>query len=156
VRMSRLFGETLRDGACRDRVGWSSVPVEGRLRPPARPGIFSYLPLGWQAMQHIERILRERWPPSALSRSRSLSCIPPSSGSKAARYQKIGAELTRFRDRRDREMVLAMTHEEVVATLATSEISSWRQLPKMVFQIQIKWRDDPRPRAGMIAPASSR
>ena len=68
----------------------------------------------------------------------------------SGRYQKIGAELTRFRDRRDRDMVLAMTHEEVVASLAAGEISSYRQLPRLVFQIQIKWRDDPRPRAGMI------
>jgi prolyl-tRNA synthetase len=68
----------------------------------------------------------------------------------SGRYQKIGAELTRFQDRRDRGMVLAMTHEEVVASLAAGEISSYRQLPRLVFQIQIKWRDDPRPRAGMI------
>ncbi|MGH9069489.1 MAG: proline--tRNA ligase, partial [Acidimicrobiales bacterium] len=62
----------------------------------------------------------------------------------------VGPELTRLHDRRGRDLVLAITHEEVVTGLAASEISSYRQLPKVVFQIQTKWRDDPRPRAGLI------
>lgn len=150
MRMSRLFGETLREApAGIESAGHQFLLRAGYVRQLGQ-GIFSYLPLGWQAMQHIERILREEM--AAIGAVEvSLPVVHPAElWQQSGRYQKIGAELTRFRDRRDREMVLAMTHEEVVATLATSEISSWRQLPKMVFQIQIKWRDDPRPRAGMI------
>jgi len=148
--MSRLFGETLREApAGIESAGHQFLLRAGYVRQLGQ-GIFSYLPLGWQAMQHIEEILREEM--AAIGAVEvSLPVVHPAElWQQSGRYQKIGAELTRFKDRRDREMVLAMTHEEVVATLAAGEISSYRQLPKMVFQIQIKWRDDPRPRAGMI------
>jgi len=148
--MSRLFGETLREApAGIESPGHQFLLRAGYVRQLAQ-GIFSYLPLGWQAMLHIEQILREEL--TAIGGVElSLPVVHPAElWQQSGRYQAIGAELTRFHDRRDREMVLAMTHEEVVATLAASEISSYRQLPKLVFQIQTKWRDDPRPRAGMI------
>jgi len=150
VRMSRLFGETLREApAGIESPGHQFLLRAGYVRQLGQ-GIFSYLPLAWQAMMHIEQILREEL--TAIGGVEvSLPVVHPAElWQQSGRYQKIGAELTRFRDRRDREMVLAMTHEEVVASLAASEISSYRQLPRLVFQIQIKWRDDPRPRAGMI------
>ncbi len=150
MRMSRLFGETLREApAGIESAGHQFLLRAGYLRQLGQ-GIFSYLPLGWQAMMHIEEILREEL--GAIGGVEvSLPVVHPAElWQQSGRYQRIGAELTRFRDRRDREMVLAMTHEEVVATLAAGEISSYRQLPRLVFQIQIKWRDDPRPRAGMI------
>ena len=59
-------------------------------------------------------------------------------------------ELTRFKDRADRDMVLAMTHEEIVADIARQEINSYRQLPQIVYHLQTKWRDEPRARAGLI------
>jgi len=148
--MSRLFGETLRDApAGIESQGHQFLLRAGYVRQLAQ-GVFSYLPLGWQAMLHIQQILREEL--TAIGGVElSLPIVHPAElWQLSGRYQSIGAELTRFQDRRDRDMVLAMTHEEVVASLAASEISSYRQLPKLVFQIQIKWRDDPRPRAGMI------
>ena len=66
------------------------------------------------------------------------------------RWYEIDASLTRFQDRAGRDMVLAMTHEEVVSDLIRKEISSYRQLPQLIYQIQTKWRDEPRPRAGLI------
>jgi prolyl-tRNA synthetase len=148
--MSRLFGETLREApAGIESPGHQFLLRAGYVRQLGQ-GIFSYLPLGWQAMMHIEQILREEL--TAIGGVEvSLPVVHPAElWQQSGRYQKIGAELTRFQDRRDRDMVLAMTHEEVVASLAAGEISSYRQLPRLVFQIQIKWRDDPRPRAGMI------
>jgi prolyl-tRNA synthetase len=148
--MSRLFGETLREApAGIESPGHQFLLRAGYLRQIGQ-GIFAYLPLAWQAMMHIEQILREEL--TAIGGAEvSLPVVHPAElWQQSGRYQKIGAELTRFRDRRDRDMVLAMTHEEVVASLAAGEISSYRQLPRLVFQIQIKWRDDPRPRAGMI------
>ena len=150
MRMSRLFGETLREApAGIESPGHQFLLRAGYVRQLGQ-GIFSYLPLGWQAMMHIEQILREEL--TAIGGVEvSLPVVHPAElWQQSGRYQKIGAELTRFQDRRDRDMVLAMTHEEVVASLAAGEISSYRQLPRLVFQIQIKWRDDPRPRAGMI------
>jgi len=148
--MSRLFGETLRDApAGIESAGHQFLLRAGYVRQLAQ-GIFSYLPLGWQAMLHIEQILREEI--GAIGGVElSMPVVHPAElWQQSGRYQAIGAELTRFHDRRERDMVLAMTHEEVVATLAASEISSYRELPKLVFQIQTKWRDDPRPRAGII------
>ncbi len=66
------------------------------------------------------------------------------------RWYQIGSEMGRFQDKDDHDMVLAMTHEEVVADLVRSEIRSYRQLPALIYHIQTKWRDDPRPRAGLI------
>jgi prolyl-tRNA synthetase len=68
----------------------------------------------------------------------------------SGRYYKIGPELTRFKDRADRDMVLAMTHEEIVADIARQDINSYRQLPQIVYHLQTKWRDEPRARAGLI------
>jgi prolyl-tRNA synthetase len=68
----------------------------------------------------------------------------------SGRYDVVGPELTRFKDRGDRDMVLAMTHEEIVTDLARQEINSYRQLPMLVYHIQTKWRDEPRSRGGLI------
>jgi len=145
-----MFGETLREApAGIESAGHQFLLRAGYVRHLAQ-GIFSYLPLGWQAIMHIEEILREEL--AAIGGVElSLPVVHPAElWQQSGRYQAIGAELTRFQDRRDRDMVLAMTHEEVVASLAATEITSYRQLPKLVFQIQTKWRDDPRPRAGLI------
>ena len=68
----------------------------------------------------------------------------------SGRWYKVDAEMGRFQDRTGRDMVLGMTHEEVAADLARREIHSYRQLPLVVYQIQTKWRDDPRPRGGLV------
>ena len=154
--MSRLFGETLREApAGIESAGHQFLLRAGYIRQLGQ-GIFSYLPLGWRAMAHIEQILREEM--AAIGGVEvSLPVVHPAElWQQSGRYQKIGPELTRLKDRREREMVLAMTHEEVVASLAVGEISSYRQLPKLVFQIQIKWRDDPVPAPGSSGPGSSR
>jgi len=148
--MSKLFGETLRDApAGIESAGHQFLLRAGYVRQLGQ-GIFSYLPLGWQTMLRIEQILREELMAIGGVEMSMPVVHPAELWQLSGRYQKIGAELTRFHDRRDRDMVLAMTHEEVVASLAASEISSYRHLPKLIFQIQTKWRDDPRPRAGMI------
>jgi prolyl-tRNA synthetase len=113
-------------------------------------GIFSYLPFAWRVMRRIEQILREEMD-AAGGVEMSMPVVHPGElWKKTGRFEAIGPEMARFVDRRDRPLVLAMTHEEVVASLASSEIQSWRQLPRLVYQIQIKFRDDPRPRAGLI------
>jgi prolyl-tRNA synthetase len=66
------------------------------------------------------------------------------------RWYQIGTEIGRFKDKSDRDMVLAMTHEEATADLVRNEVRSYRQMPSLIYHIQTKWRDDPRPRAGLI------
>ena len=76
--------------------------------------------------------------------------LPAELWEESGRYQTVGAELLRFKDRNDKPMILAMTHEEAVVQLVRTEVTSYKQLPLMVYQIQTKYRDEARPRAGMI------
>jgi prolyl-tRNA synthetase len=150
MRMSRLFGSTLREAPGGvEAVGHQWLLRAGFLRQ-LNQGVFSYLPLGQRVIKRIEDILRQEMD-AVDGNEVSMPVVHPAElWRRSGREQAIGPELTRLKDRRDRDMVLAMTHEEVVAELAASEIHSWRQLPKLVYQIQTKWRDDPRPRAGLI------
>jgi prolyl-tRNA synthetase len=101
-------------------------------------------------MRKLEGVMREEMD-AAGGVEMSMPVVHPGElWKRSGRYDTIGPEMARFADRRDRAHVLAMTHEEVVASLAASEIQSWRQLPKLVYQIQLKFRDDPRPRAGLV------
>jgi prolyl-tRNA synthetase len=148
--MSQLFGTTLREApAGADTPGYQLL-VRGAFVRQLGQGIFSYLPLAWRVMRKIERILREEME-AVGGTELSMPVVHPGDLWKpSGRFQTIGPEMARLTDRRDRTLVLAMTHEEVIASLAASEIQSWRQLPRLVFHIQLKFRDDPRPRAGLI------
>jgi prolyl-tRNA synthetase len=150
MRMSKLFGTTLRDApAGADTPGYKLL-VRGAFVRPLGQGIFSYLQLAWRVMRKIERILREEME-AVGGIEMSMPVVHPGElWKRTGRFETIGPEMARLTDRRDRTLVLAMTHEEVIASLAASEIQSWRQLPRLVFHIQLKFRDDPRPRAGLI------
>jgi prolyl-tRNA synthetase len=150
MRMSRVLGATLHEApGSAETLGHQLLLRAGFLRQLA-PGIFSYLPFGWRVLQKIEGIMRQEMS-AAGGVELSLPLVQPAEiWRESGRWDAIGSELTRLRDRRDRDLVLAMTHEEVVASLAASEIHSWRDLPLLVYQIQLKFRDDPRPRAGLL------
>ena len=121
MRMSRMFGETLREApAGIESAGHQFLLRAGYVRP-ARPGHLLLPParLAGDACTSSRSFAR-RWPRSAASSSRLPVVHPAELWQQSGRYQAIGAELTRFQDRRDRDMVLAMTHEEVVASLAAT------------------------------------
>ncbi len=113
-------------------------------------GIFSLLPLGFKATQKIQNIVREEM--NAIGAEEILMPLvnPADIWKETGRYYSIDKEMSRFQDRVGRDMVLAMTHEEAVTDIARGEIDSYKRLPLLVYQIQTKWRDDPRPRAGLI------
>jgi prolyl-tRNA synthetase len=113
-------------------------------------GIYTNMPLGFRSITKIENIIREEMDAIGGQEIKMPVVHPADLWQETGRWFQIGSEMGRFKDRNDRDMVLAMTHEEVVADLARKEIHSYRQLPVMVYHIQIKWRDDPRPRAGLI------
>ena len=113
-------------------------------------GVFSYLPLAKRSLDKVQGILREEMEACG-GQEVSMPVVQPAEvWKRSGRYEAVGSELVRLRDRRDREMVLAMTHEEIVAGLVAGEVDSYQQLPRLVYQIQTKFRDDPRPRAGLI------
>jgi prolyl-tRNA synthetase len=150
MKMSRLFGTTLREAPATAETPGYQLLLRAAFVRQLGQGIFSYLPLGWRVIRHIEQIMRQEMD-AAGGIEMSMPVVHPGElWKRSGRFDTIGPEMARFSDRRDRSLVLAMTHEEVVASLAASEIQSWRQLPKLIYQIQLKFRDDPRPRAGLI------
>ena len=113
-------------------------------------GIFSYLPLAWRSLRKIEQILREEMD-RIDGQELSMPVVHPAELWQATgRWYDIDATMARFADRRERDLLLAMTHEEVVAFHAASEIQSYRQLPAMVYHMQTKFRDELRSRGGLI------
>jgi prolyl-tRNA synthetase len=150
MRVSNLFGETLREAPAEaDVVGHQLLLRAGYIRQLAA-GIFSYLPLGLRAMRKIEGIIREEMEAIG-GQEISMPVVHPAKlWQETGRWYQIDEELARLKDRTGRDMVLAMTHEEVVGDLTRRDVQSYRQLPMLVYQIQTKFRDDPRPRAGLI------
>ena len=150
MRMSSMFSRTLREapnGA--DCKGYEYLLRAGYIRQMGA-GIFSLLPLGFRATQKIQNIVREEM--NAIGAEEILMPLvnPADIWKETGRYYSIDKEMSRFQDRVGRDMVLAMTHEEAVTDIARGEIDSYKRLPLLVYQIQTKWRDDPRPRAGLI------
>ena len=150
MRMSRLFSQTLRAApADADVVSHQLLLRAGYVRPLAA-GIFSYLPLARRALNKVEAIVREEMDAIG-GQEISMPVVHPAElWQETKRWYQIGSEMGRFFDKAGRDMVLAMTHEEIVGDLTRREIQSYRQLPRLIYQIQTKWRDDPRPRAGLI------
>ncbi len=150
MRMTQLFSQTLREAPAEaEAISHQYLLRAGFIRPLAT-GIFSYLPLARRTLNKIERIVREEMEAIGGQEITMPVVHPASLWKETGRWYQIGAEMGRFRDRADRDLVLAMTHEEVVADLVRKEIRSYRQLPQLLYHIQTKWRDDPRPRAGLI------
>jgi prolyl-tRNA synthetase len=150
MRMSRLFGTTLREAPAGAESASHALLVRAGFVRQLGQGLFSALPLGRRSLGRIETMLREMMDAIG-GQELAMPVVQPAEVWKATgRWSSIGVEMARFRDRRDHEMALAMTHEEVVVDLCRTEIRSWRQLPRLVYQIQTKFRDDPRPRAGLI------
>jgi prolyl-tRNA synthetase len=113
-------------------------------------GLFSYLPLARRSLTKIENILRQEMNAIGGQEITMPVAHPAEIWRATGRWYSVGPEMARFKDRKGRDMVLAMTHEEVVTDLCKTEIRSYRQLPQLVYHIQTKFRDDPRPRAGLI------
>jgi prolyl-tRNA synthetase len=150
MRMSHLFGKTLRAAPAEVEVAGHRLLLRAGYIRPLAAGIFSYLPLGVRVMRRIEAVIREEMEAIGGQEITMPVVHPAELWQRTGRWYDIDEELVRFADRTGRNMVLAMTHEEVVADLARSEVRSYRQLPLLLYQIQTKFRDDPRPRAGLI------
>lgn len=150
MRMSKLFSQTLREAPTEAEIGSHQLLLRAGFIRQLAAGIFSYLPLARRTLTKIENIMRQEIEAIG-GQEISMPVVQPADiWKETGRWYQIDAEMGRFKDRSGREMSLAMTHEEVVADLVRKEIHSYRQLPQLLFHIQTKWRDDPRPRAGLI------
>lgn len=150
MRMSSLFGQTLRDAPGDAEVVSHRLLVRAGFIRQLGAGIFSYLPFAKRSLTKIENIMRAEINAIGGQEVTMPVVHPADLWKETGRWYQIGAEMGRFFDKNERDMVLAMTHEEVVADLTRKEVQSYRQLPMLIYHIQTKWRDDPRPRAGLI------
>ena len=150
MRMSRLFSQTLRAISADAEVASHQLLLQAGYIRQLASGIFSYLPLGHRALRKVEEIIRCEMDAIGGQEITMPVVHPAEIWQQTGRYYDVGTEMSRFKDKNDRDMVLAMTHEEVVADLVSREVQSYRHLPRLVYQIQTKWRDDPRPRSGLI------
>lgn len=150
MRMSHLFGRTLREAPGDVELPSHRLMLRAALMRPLGAGIYSLLPLGWRVVRKVEQVIREEI--DAIGGQEMLMPVvhPADIWKESGRFFAVGPEMTRFKDRGDRDMVLAMTHEEIVTDLARQEVNSYRQLPMLVYHIQTKWRDEPRSRGGLI------
>ncbi len=150
MRMSKMFSQTLREAPSDAQIiSHQLLERAGFIRQLAA-GIFSYMPLAKRSLTKIENIMREEINAIGGQEMTMPVTNPASIWQETRRWYQIGGEMARFKDRNDRDMLLAMTHEEVVSDLTRKEIRSYRQLPQLIYHIQTKFRDDPRPRAGLI------
>ncbi len=150
MRYSSMFGKTLRDAPAGTETTSAKLLIRAGFVRQLAAGIHSYLPLAIRSLGKIENIIRDEME-SIDCHELSMPVVQPADfWQETGRWTKIGDELVRFTDRGDRQMVLAMTHEEVATDLVRREVRSYRQLPIQFFQVQTKFRDEPRPRAGLL------
>jgi len=150
MRYSQLFAQTLRDAPTDAEVTSHKLLVRAGYIRQLGAGIFSYLHFARRSLNKIESILRREMDAIGGQEITMPVVHPAEVWKETGRWQQIGSEMGRFKDKNERDMVLAMTHEEVVADLVRREVQSYKQLPRLVYHLQTKWRDDPRPRAGLI------
>ena len=150
MRLSNLFFTTLRDDPSDAEMPSHRLLVRAGYVRQLGSGIYSLLPLGFRVNKRVEQVIREEMDRIG-SQEMEMPVVHPADIWRASgRYDAVGPELGRFKDRAGRDMVLAMTHEEVVALLLADVVRSYRQLPMMVYHFQTKWRDEPRARGGLI------
>ena len=113
-------------------------------------GIYSYMPLAWRSIRKIEEIIREEMDAAGGQELHMSKLQPRELWERSGRYEAYGPDLMRLSDRRERGLVLAPTHEELLTTIVKANVRSYRDLPAVLYQIQTKFRDEPRPRGGLI------
>jgi prolyl-tRNA synthetase len=148
--MSQQFGQTLRDAPTDAEIVSHQLLIRAGFIRQLGAGIYSLMPMAKRSIDKLENIMRSEINGIGGQEIFMPVVHPAEIWKESGRWFKIGDEMSRFHDKNERDMVLAMTHEEVVTDLARHEIQSYKQLPLLVYHIQTKWRDDPRPRAGLM------
>ena len=150
MRLSQLFGKTLRETPSEaENVSHRLLLRTGMIYQVAA-GAYSYLPLGWRALKNVENIVREEMDGIGGQELHMSVLQPLELWQVTERAQAFGQSLFTVSDRRDRTLVLAPTHEEVAAEMVKRNVQSYRDLPLLLYQIQTKFRDEPRPRGGLM------
>ena len=149
-RMSTLFGRTLREAPAEAETANHQLALRAGLITQLAAGVYSYMPLAWRSLRKIEQIIREEMDAAGAQGLHMPAIRPLELWQKTGRDKAYGPVLFRLLDRREREHILAPTHEETVTDLFRKTVQSYRQLPQRVYQIQTKFRDEARARGGLI------
>jgi prolyl-tRNA synthetase len=150
VRLSQLFGRTLRETPADAELVSHRLLLRANFIRALGAGLYSYMHLGWRVALKIQDIFRREMAAIECQEIHMPVMHPASLWLNTGRWHSVGPALVKLKDRRGQDYALAMTHEEVVAELARREIDSYRQLPKLLYHIQTKMRDEVRPRGGLV------
>jgi len=150
MRLSDMFTRTLRDAPADAELVSHRLAVRAGLVRPVAAGIYALMPLGWRVVRKIEAILREEMDALGGQEVRLPVVQPAELWQATGRWETFGPALQKFAAESGREYVLGPTHEEVISALAAREIDSYKQLPQHLYQIQTKYRNEPRARGGLI------
>jgi len=150
MRFSEAFIPTLKEAPA-DAVSEShKLMVRAGMIRQAASGVYSYLPFGYAAVQKLKQIVREEMNRAGGQEFLLPALQPTDIWQRSGRLDAYGEDVFRFHDRHGHEMLLGPTHEEIITLIVANEIRSWADLPKMFYQIQTKFRDEPRPRFGVL------
>ena len=150
MKMSNLFVQTLREFPSDAEVISHKMLARAGYIKKLTSGVYSYLPLMWRVLQKVENIVREEMN-SAGAQELSMPFVQPKElWIESGRWEVYGKELMRMKDRHNREMCLGPTHEEIITSIARDILKSYKQLPTNLYQIQLKFRDEVRPRFGLL------
>jgi prolyl-tRNA synthetase len=148
--MSSLFLRTLRDDPADAEVPSHRLMVRAGYVRRVAPGVFSWLPLGYRVLRKVEQIVREEMDAAGFQEVHFPALLPREIYETTGRWQEYGDTLFRLQDRRGSDYLLGPTHEEMFTLLVKGEYSSYKDLPVSLYQIQTKYRDEARPRAGIL------
>jgi prolyl-tRNA synthetase len=150
MRLSKLFGKTQREIPAEAETASHQLLLRAGMIAQVAAGVYSYLPLAWRALKKIENIIREEMDAAGGQELMMPVLQPLELWQETGRDQAFGKGLFTLCDRRDRNLCLGPTHEEIVTKLVSQYVRSYRDLPLLLYQIQTKFRDEPRPRAGLL------
>lgn len=150
MRASRFFISTLKEAPSDAEVTSQKLMLRAGMIKKVAAGIYTWMPMGLRALRKVEGIVREEMNRAGAIEVLMPAVQPAELWEESGRWQFYGAELLRFKDRHERDFVIGPTHEEVITDLARRELKSYRQLPRHFYQIQTKFRDEIRPRFGVM------
>ncbi|MCI5826334.1 MAG: proline--tRNA ligase [Arcanobacterium sp.] len=150
LKMSHLFLRTLRDDPADAEVDSHKLLVRAGYVRRVSPGIYTWLPLGLKVLRRVEQVVREEMDAAGAQELLFPALLPREPYEATNRWEEYGPNLFRLKDRRDADYLLAPTHEEMFTLAVKDMYSSYKDLPAMLYQIQTKYRDEARPRAGIL------
>ena len=150
MKMSRLYAPTLKEDPAEAELASHRLLLRAGMIRKQAAGLYSYLPLAWRSLKKIEAIVRDEMDAAGAQELLMPILTDAELWRESGRWSAYGPELMRLHDRHDREFALGPTHEETVTDLITNELRSYKQLPVNLYQIQDKFRDEMRPRFGLM------